>query len=83
MNSNLFHNIANVLNIVLAAALAALMATGCTVDSVSGALECSQSWIPVEYIGFALIGINVLKLAVNVVRDGIGGLFKPQPPVEK
>jgi hypothetical protein len=30
-----------------------------------------------------LIADKVIKLAINVLRDGFGGLFKPQPPVIK
>lgn len=82
MNSNLFHNIANIVNVVLAALLAGLVATGC-VASASGVLDCTASWIDPTIIGYALLAVNVLKIAVNVIRDGIGGLFKKQPPVVK
>lgn len=81
MNSNLFHNIANVVNVVLAMLIAGLISTGC-VASASGVLDCSASWIPVDYVGYALLVVNALKIGVNVVRDGLGGLFKQQPPVQ-
>lgn len=42
MNSNLFHNVANVVIAAGALGTAILMATGCT-TLVTGALECSQS----------------------------------------
>jgi len=82
MNSNLFHNIANVLMIVLAAATAGLMATGCT-TLADGVLECSKSFIDVKYTAIAIMVLGVLKVIVNVVRDGLAGLAKPQPPVQK
>lgn len=82
MNSNLFHNIANVLMIVLAAATAALLATGCT-QSVTGTFDCSGSFIDAKWTMLAISAIGVLKMIVNVARDGFGGLMKPQPPVQK
>lgn len=82
LNSNFFHNVANILNVVLAAMLAGLIATGC-VATASGSLDCAASWIDPTIIGYALLGLNGLKIAVNVIRDGITGLFKKQPPVVK
>lgn len=82
MNSNLFHNIANILMIVLAAATAALMATGCT-TLPTGVLECSKSFIDPQWTVIIIAGLGVLKMVVNLVRDGLAGLTKPQPPVQK
>ncbi len=82
MNSNLVHNVLNVASLVLAAATAALIASGCTAD-VSGALNCSASWINPVYTTGAIAAVQVVKLAINVVRDGLGGLVKPQPPVQQ
>lgn len=82
MNSNLFHNIANILMILLAAVTAGLIATGCT-TLPTGALECSKSFIDVKYTTIAIMLLGVLKMVVNVARDGLGGLSKPQPPVQK
>lgn len=82
MNSNLFHNIANIVMIVLAMATAGLLATGCT-TLPTGVLECSQSWINPTYTAIAITALGVLKVIVNVARDGIAGLTKPQPPVQK
>lgn len=81
MNSNLFHNIANVASLVLAGATAVLIATGCVAD-LAGTLDCSSSWIDAKYTALAIMVIQALKLGVNVVRDGITGLTKTQPPVE-
>ncbi len=79
MNTNLIHNILNVVNVVLAASVAGLIATGC-VQNAAGVIDCSASWIPASYVGYALMAINAIKLVMNVVRDGFGGLFKSQPP---
>jgi hypothetical protein len=32
--------------------------------------------------GAVLLGDKIIKLAMNIFRDGIGGLFKTQPPVK-
>jgi hypothetical protein len=32
--------------------------------------------------GWVLFGDKIIKLAINIFRDGLGGLFKPQPPVK-
>lgn len=81
MNSNTFHNIANIASLLLAAATAALIASGCT-TLPTGAVECSQSWISPTYTSVAIAALQALKLGVNVVRDGIAGLIKRQPPVQ-
>ena len=81
MNSNLFHNILNVAIAVLGAVTAFLLATGCTQTAV-GVLECSKSWIDPTYTTVAISVLGVVKVLVNVLRDGIGGLALPQPPVQ-
>lgn len=81
MNSNLFHNIANVASLVLAGATAVLLATGCT-TLPTGGIECSASWINPAWTSYSIMGLQGLKLVVNVIRDGLGGLVKPQPPVQ-
>ena len=81
MNSNLFHNIANIASLVLAGATAVMIASGCT-TLPTGGLECSASWINPAYTTYAIMALQGLKLVVNVVRDGISGLGKPQPPVQ-
>lgn len=65
MNSNAFHNILNVLIAVIAALTA-------------------FDWTVVVSQGQAATILSVLatvKILVNVFRDGIKGLTKPQPPV--
>lgn len=82
MNSNLFHNIANIASLVLAGATAVLIASGCT-TTATGALECSASFINPAATSLAVMALQGLKLVVNVIRDGVSGLNKPQPPVER
>lgn len=80
INSNLIHNILNIAQVVMGALLAGLLATGCV--DVAGTLDCSASWIPPMWAGYAIMAMSGLKVVINIFRDGIGGLFKPQPPVK-
>lgn len=81
MNSNLFHNIANILSLLLAAGTAVLLASGCTVTPAGG-FDCVGSWINPAYTTAAIAGVQAIKLVVNIVRDGLAGLSKTQPPVK-
>lgn len=82
MNSNFFHNLANLAMVVLAGLTAALLALGCT-TLPDGSTECSQvSYISPEIAASIVMVLGVIKLAVNIIRDGITGLTKQQPPVE-
>jgi hypothetical protein len=81
MNSNLFHNLANVAIAVLGVITAVLVATGCV--EVAGALDCSQSWLNPKWTSIAIAALAALKSVVNFFRDGLGGMAKPQPPVDK
>lgn len=78
MNTNLIHNI---LNVGIAGATAALVASGCV--ATAAGLDCSASWINPTYTAYAIGAMSIAKIAMNVLRDGITGLWKPQPPVEK
>ena len=80
INSNLVHNILNVLIALVSALTAFLVATGCTALP-SGALDCSQSWIGPEWTAVAASVLALAKTVINIVRDGFAGLVKPQPPV--
>lgn len=81
MNSNLIHNVLNVLIALLAGVTAVLLATGCT-QLPTGVLECSQSWISPSLTSIIIMGLGILKSLINIARDGFGGLFKQQPPVQ-
>jgi hypothetical protein len=82
MNANMFHNIANVVSLVLAGMTAVLLASGC-VQSAAGVFDCSASWINPTYTTVAIAALAAVKLVVNIVRDGLGGLIKVQPPVQQ
>ena len=79
MNLNLVHN---VINILIAALGAILLASGC-VAGVAGALDCSASWMPPQISMIAITALSALKVVLNIFRDGITGLWKAQPPVVK
>lgn len=80
MNTNLIHNILNVAIAVTSGATAVMLATGCT-TLPTGVLECSQSWVKPEAAALVVTGLAVAKTVINVIRDGIAGLVKDQPPV--
>lgn len=82
MNSNLFHNILNVVIALLAAMTAFLIATGC-VALPAGVLECSKSWLNPAWTTMIVSVLSVVKILVNVVRDGLVGLAMKQPPVRR
>lgn len=71
MNTNLLHNILNVLGLLVGAILlydwTALGVSPETAASVSAGL---------------LVADKVIKLAINITRDGLSGLVKRQPPVQ-
>ncbi|MCV9965441.1 hypothetical protein OIU34_26540 [Pararhizobium sp. BT-229] len=81
MNSNLFHNILNVVIALLGVVTAVLLATGCT-TLAGGDLECSKSFIDPTYTTSAIAILGVTKTAINIGRDGLAGLVKRQPPVK-
>lgn len=83
MNANLFHNLANGASLLLAAGTAVLMSSGCVTDVTTQALNCSASWLPPQYTIVAIGVLQAVKFGVNIYRDGLSGLTKPQPPVEK
>jgi hypothetical protein len=67
MNTNLFHNIANIL-IALIGAMAAMDWTVIVSQQTATGI---------------VSGLAALKIVINVVRDGVTGLAAPQPPVIK
>ncbi len=65
MNTNLLHNI---LNVILA--VVAVMS-----------LPEVAAFLPPEVAVMVAGAVGTVKLMINVIRDGIKGLTKPQPPV--
>jgi hypothetical protein len=72
MNSNAIHNLLNVAQVVLGSLLTfdwtSIGASTGTAGKIAGGLVLASS---------------VIKLGINVARDGIGGLAAAQPPIEK
>lgn len=82
MNTNLIHNIINIVMIVLAGLTAVLTALGCT-SLPNGDLECSNvQFLSPTLATATLTGLGIVKVLINVVRDGFKGLTKEQPPVQ-
>ncbi len=67
MNSNVWHNILNLL-IALVGSL--------------GAYDWAGFGFTPEGAGMIVAGLGVLKLLINAIRDGFGGMVKAQPPVK-
>lgn len=72
MNSNAFHNILNYVMIIV----------GVLVLQDWTAFGISEDVALKIGAGFTLAS-SLLKVIVNVTRDGITNQFKPQPPVEE
>ena len=72
MNTNAIHNILNLLGLIVGSLImfdwASLGLTPATAATIAS--------------GFILAD-KVIKFGLNIFRDGLGGLFKAQPPVEK
>lgn len=81
MSSNLVHNILNAALIVVGAAGAVLLYLGCTIDDL-GVYDCSGAAINPSVLSIVALGIGTAKIIINVVRDGLTGLAKEQPPVQ-
>ncbi|MBB5573325.1 MULTISPECIES: hypothetical protein [Rhizobium] len=81
-NTNALHNILNILITLSALFVAILLATGCT-QLGDGTLECSRSFFSPSYTAYIVAALGGLKIVVNITRDGLSGLVKPQPPVVK
>ena len=71
MNANLFHNILNVIFGIIGVLVLA--------DWTAFGFDAPTS---VKIVGGLMVAQNALKLIINVSRDGVSGLAKPQPPVD-
>jgi hypothetical protein len=72
MNANAFHNILNVVFLIVGV----LVTFDWTVFGLDPVMTT-------KIVGALMLLQNVLKLAVNIGRDGVTGLVMAQPPVEK
>ncbi len=82
LNANAIHNVLNAVLVIIGLITGGLLASGC-VQSAVGVIDCSQSFLPPTYAGYAIAAIGALKFIMNICRDGITGLVKPQPPVKQ
>lgn len=71
MNTNLIHNILNVVGLLVGAII--------TVDWAGLGLSPQTA---ATVAGAVLVAQNVIKMAINITRDGVSGLAKDQPPVK-
>lgn len=72
MNSNAVHNVLNLIGLLVGALI--------TYDWTSLGLSAEMAAM---VAGAVLLADKIIKLAINILRDGVNGLFKPQPPVLK
>lgn len=72
MNANLFHNILNIAFLIIGV----LVTFDWTVFGFDAA-------VTVKIVGALVLVQSLLKLGINITRDGVTGLVKPQPPVAK
>lgn len=72
MNANLFHNILNIAFLVIGV----LVTFDWTVFGFDAA-------VTVKIVGALVLVQSLLKLGINITRDRVTGLVKPQPPVAK
>lgn len=70
MNTNAIHNILNLVGLIIGA----LLAYDWQAVFSPEVAATVAAWL--------LFGDKAIKLAMNIFRDGIGGLFKIQPPVQ-
>lgn len=71
MNTNFFHNLLNVIGLIIGSILLVDW-TGLGLSAETAAVISSS----------LLVADKVIKLTINISRDGVSGLVKRQPPVE-
>lgn len=71
MNTNAIHNILNFFGLIVGALI--------TFDWASLGMSPETAAF---FAGAVLLADKIIKLAMNIFRDGFGGLFKTQPPVQ-
>lgn len=72
MNANMFHNILNLVGLVVGSLV--------TFDWAGIGMSAP---VAASVAGGFILADKIIKLGMNITRDGIGGLFTVQPPVEK
>lgn len=71
MNTNAIHNLLNFVGLIIGA----LIAYDWTMLGLSPSTAAMVAAV-------VLTADKLIKLAINILRDGLGGLFKNQPPVQ-
>lgn len=71
LNANLVHNILNLIGLIVGALI--------TFDWTQLGFTAEQAAL---FAGWVLLGDKIIKFTMNITRDGITGLIKPQPPVK-
>lgn len=72
MNTNLVHNLLNLIGLIVGALL--------TVDWTVFGMSATTA---AQIAAGVLLLSNIIKLTINFTRDGADGVVKPQPPVVK
>lgn len=72
MNTNAIHNVLNFVGLLVGIVV--------TTDFVGLGFSAETAAL---VAGWALVADKVIKILMNITRDGVGGLFAPQPPVKK
>jgi hypothetical protein len=72
VNTNMIHNILNLIGLIIGALI--------TFDWTTLGFSAEQAAI---FAGAVLMADKIIKLAMNVLRDGVVGLFLRQPPVAR
>lgn len=70
MNTNLIHNILNVIGLIIGA----LLTYDWTMLGMSDKMAATVA-------AAVLLADKIIKLGINLTRDGVSGLVKDQPPV--
>lgn len=70
MNTNLIHNILNVIGLIIGA----LLTYDWTMLGMSDKMAATVA-------AAVLLVDKIIKLGINLTRDGVSGLVKDQPPV--
>jgi hypothetical protein len=72
MNTNAIHNVLNLVGLIIGSLI--------TFDWAGLGLDPATA---AAIAGGVLLADKVIKFALNITRDGLTGLWKPQPPVQK
>jgi hypothetical protein len=72
MNTNMLHNLLNLIGLIIGALI--------TYDWTGLGLSAESA---AAVAGGVLLADKIIKFAINILRDGLAGLWLPQPPVDR